>query len=212
MATAATKSSYNRQYDLDSNSRRNKERDTETGEMKENPWHQHCKKYAAQQNISYAAAISLAGPSWKAHKEKMGITYRNRSKTPKKEGGGGEGGGMENGKRPLPLSKKRVPKEKKERKEGKRPREEDDDRDDRRSGGRDRDHYERERRPQRYEPYDDDSRHPTSSRERAPPPQKRRRGPPPKEKVYRDYDQGDYCNSSEDDDNDYHKRNPTYYK
>lgn len=47
---------------------------------KPNPWHKYCKEYAAKNNISYAAAISLASPSWRAHKEKNGLSFRDRSR------------------------------------------------------------------------------------------------------------------------------------
>lgn len=47
---------------------------------KQNPWHKYCKEYATKNNISYAAAISLASPSWRAHKEKMGLSFRDRSR------------------------------------------------------------------------------------------------------------------------------------
>lgn len=70
-------SKYNSMHDL--TSRRGKERG-EGGELKENPWHKFCKGYATSHNVSYAAAISLAGPAWAAHKEKNGIVYRARSK------------------------------------------------------------------------------------------------------------------------------------
>lgn len=73
---------YNSTYDLDG--RRNKEKDPETGEMRENPWHKHCKQYATKNNVSYAAAISLAGPSWKEHKEKNGLSFRDRTGEKKK--------------------------------------------------------------------------------------------------------------------------------
>jgi hypothetical protein len=68
---------YNSTYDLDG--RHGKERDQESGEMKENPWHKYCKKYAQENKVSYAAAISLAGPSWREHKEKHGLSFRDRS-------------------------------------------------------------------------------------------------------------------------------------
>ena len=47
---------------------------------KQNPWHKYCKEYAQKNNISYAAAISLASPSWRAHKEKNGLQFRDRSR------------------------------------------------------------------------------------------------------------------------------------
>jgi hypothetical protein len=64
-------------YNLDK--RRGKTLDPETGETKENPWHKFCKSYQKEHNVSYAAAISLAGPDWKAYKEKNGLEYRKRA-------------------------------------------------------------------------------------------------------------------------------------
>jgi hypothetical protein len=52
---------------------------------KQNPWHKYCKEYATKNNISYAAAISLASPSWRAHKEKNGLTFRDRSRRVERE-------------------------------------------------------------------------------------------------------------------------------
>ena len=52
---------------------------------KENPWHKYCKEYASKNNISYAAAISLASPSWRAHKEKNGLSFRDRSRRVERE-------------------------------------------------------------------------------------------------------------------------------
>lgn len=47
---------------------------------KQNPWHKYCKEYATKNNISYAAAISLASPSWRTHKEKNGLSFRDRTR------------------------------------------------------------------------------------------------------------------------------------
>lgn len=57
---------------------------------KQNPWHKYCKEYATKNNISYAAAISLASPSWRAHKEKNGLSFRDRSRRAEKQQGGEE--------------------------------------------------------------------------------------------------------------------------
>jgi hypothetical protein len=52
---------------------------------KQNPWHKYCKEYATKNNISYAAAISLASPSWRAHKEKNGLSFRDRTRRAERE-------------------------------------------------------------------------------------------------------------------------------
>lgn len=196
---AAAKTLYNRTYDLDG--RKGKEKDRDSGEMKENPWHKHCKKYAEQHHVSYAAAISLAGPSWKAYKEKNGLSFRERSKGsstyPKQqqqedesmEEGEIEEGKKKQGGKPLPLPKERRKRgassstKEKMRKGNKRGREEDYYYDSPEEGGRSKSRMRGRGGRKREEPaygYSDeeDSRmeYPSSySRGRGPPPQKRQR-------------------------------------
>ena len=102
--------SYNRLYDLDGGSRK-KEIDVETGETKSNPWHDYCKSWATDHNVSYAAAISMASQDWEAHKIKNGLKFRPR-KPKKKPGEQEEEGGRKLKSLPLPGAKEKAPTQK----------------------------------------------------------------------------------------------------
>jgi hypothetical protein len=53
--------------------------DEEKKEMKANPWHEHCKAFAKKNNVTYAAAISLASQSWREKKAAGGMEFRDRT-------------------------------------------------------------------------------------------------------------------------------------
>lgn len=109
--------SYNRRYDLDGD--RKKVIDENSGEAKANPWHQHCKAYAAENGVSYAAAISMAGESWKNKKEELGLSFRKRPQKKEKsapvEDNQMVGKPLPMPPKPIPARKPRKPKETRKR-------------------------------------------------------------------------------------------------
>lgn len=74
-----SKNLYNRLYDLDGTRGKKTEYDEGAKKMKKNAWHKFCEEYAQAHSVSFGAAISLAGPAWRAHKEKHGLEFKDRS-------------------------------------------------------------------------------------------------------------------------------------
>lgn len=177
---ATGKVMYSRSHDL--GSRKTKERDRESGEMKENAWHKFCKEYAGKENVSYAAAISLAGPAWKKHKEENGIVYRPRSKPKERE----EEEATYQKKAPTPR-KRQEKKEPKEnfRKGNKRAREEEES-----------ESHVREEGSNTWKKFEEeDARHPVESKKSKPPAAKRSR----KSETPRKYESRERRDSDEDE-------------